>query len=112
MNGQQMLIAMVIENLISNADKYSPPEATIEISLGTNDEGEVEITVSDHGIGIDESELPELFTPFYRAGMAKEYASGSWRCTVAASGRLHDAMEVLTLPSIFRRTACGSTKIR
>jgi PAS domain S-box-containing protein len=75
-NGQRMLIAMVIENLISNADKYSPPETTIEISLGTNHEGEVEITVSDHGIGIDESELPELFTPFYRAGMAREYASG------------------------------------
>jgi PAS domain S-box-containing protein len=75
-NGQRMLIAMVIENLISNADKYSPPETTIEISLGDNLRGEVEITVSDHGIGIDESELPEVFTPFYRAGMAREYAPG------------------------------------
>jgi PAS domain S-box-containing protein len=75
-NGQRMLIAMVIENLISNADKYSPPEETIEICIRSSHEGEVEITVSDHGIGIDESELPDLFTPFYRAGTAREYATG------------------------------------
>jgi PAS domain S-box-containing protein len=75
-SGQRMLMAMVVENLVANADKYSPPATTIEIYMRRNHTGEAEVTVSDHGIGIDESELPELFTPFYRAGTAREYATG------------------------------------
>jgi two-component system, OmpR family, sensor histidine kinase KdpD len=69
-------MAMVVENLVANADKYSRPATTIEIYMRRNHTGEAEVTVSDHGIGIDESELPELFTPFYRAGTAREYATG------------------------------------
>lgn len=67
---------MLLDNLITNAHKYSPPGEQIEVNLRANDGGEVEVTVRDHGIGIDEAALPELFTPFYRAYSAKQFAPG------------------------------------
>ena len=73
-NGQHELLAMVIDNLLSNADKYSPSETVITIALGKNDHGEAEITVRDEGIGVDDSELQNLFTAFYRGGAAKSMA--------------------------------------
>jgi two-component system sensor histidine kinase KdpD len=75
-NGQETLIAMLVENLISNADKYSPPASPIEVLLRTSDEHEAEVHVRDTGIGVSETELPNLFTPFYRTTTARKYARG------------------------------------
>jgi two-component system sensor histidine kinase KdpD len=75
-NGQETLIAMLVENLISNADKYSPPASPIEVLLRTSDEHEAEVHVRDNGIGVSETELPNLFTPFYRTTTARKYARG------------------------------------
>jgi signal transduction histidine kinase len=59
------LISKVLSNLIDNAIKYSEEGTTV--SIRTRETGEfVEITVSDQGIGISESELPHLFSRFYR----------------------------------------------
>ena len=75
-SGQPELLAMVIENLLNNADKYSNPGSPIVVRLSTNESGEAEITVRDSGIGIDESELSHLFTPFYRSEAAASHAKG------------------------------------
>jgi len=56
----------VLDNLISNAIKYSAPASAIEISVRTVD-ARVETTVSDHGIGIPSDELPFIFEQFHRA---------------------------------------------
>lgn len=56
----------VLDNLIANAIKYSPPASAIEISVREVG-ARVETTVSDHGIGIPSDELPLLFEQFHRA---------------------------------------------
>lgn len=56
---------MVIDNLISNASKYSLPGTTIRISCGQNAEHAF-ISVKDHGVGIAEEDLPRLFNKFTR----------------------------------------------
>jgi PAS domain S-box-containing protein len=74
--GQETLITQVIENLLSNADKYSPPDTAIEARLRPSDSGQIELSVRDHGIGLGESETGEIFTAFYRSEEAKSAAPG------------------------------------
>ena len=59
-------IREVINNLIDNAIKYSGTSKVIEIDTHLNQEGLVETTVQDFGLGISTSILPNLFTKFYR----------------------------------------------
>jgi signal transduction histidine kinase len=59
-------IREVINNLIDNAIKYSGNSKTIEIKTYLNQEGMVETTIQDYGVGIPTSVVPNLFTKFYR----------------------------------------------
>jgi PAS domain S-box-containing protein len=75
-NGEPALISMVVDNLLSNADKYSPASTMIEVSLGSDGPGKVVLRVRDHGIGIEESDIAAVFTPFYRTAEAEKQAKG------------------------------------
>ena len=60
------LIFKVINNLIDNALKYSPPGS--KVTIESREEGEwIEISVRDQGIGMSAHEMENLFTRFYRA---------------------------------------------
>lgn len=74
--GDATLVTMVLENLIGNADKYSPPDHPIDVRVGVDESGSGEVHVLDRGIGFGDNEGPGLFTPFYRTNGAKEFASG------------------------------------
>jgi signal transduction histidine kinase len=74
--GQPTVLTLLLENLISNADKYSPLEAPIEIMMRVKDGDEVEVCVRDHGIGLEPGEAEAIFTPFYRSDTAKSKAKG------------------------------------
>jgi signal transduction histidine kinase len=67
---------MVLENLINNADKYSPPDGAIEVSATTDEQAMLLIRVRDQGIGIADKDRENLFAPFYRSDNARQYASG------------------------------------
>jgi len=62
----QDIIWQVIQNLISNASRYSPEGAEIKIHLALRG-NEVVYSVADKGIGIPEKEKPKIFEKFYRA---------------------------------------------
>ena len=74
--GQDTLAALVLQNLLSNAHKYSPAGTNIEVIAEVNADGMVKVRVRDRGIGLDVAEIPQLFTPFYRSANAKDHASG------------------------------------
>jgi signal transduction histidine kinase len=59
-------IQEVIANLIDNAIKYSGSSKQIVISTAINNDGSVETSVQDFGVGVPTSVLPNLFTKFYR----------------------------------------------
>jgi PAS domain S-box-containing protein len=73
-------LEIVVENLLSNADKYSPPDAPIDVALsldGDRDGGEeVTVRVSDRGIGLGDTDPESLFQPFYRGANARRAANG------------------------------------
>jgi signal transduction histidine kinase len=62
-------IRQVLMNLLSNALKYSPEGTTVTVSLAT-DERYATVRVSDEGVGLDETELPQVFRRGYRAASA------------------------------------------
>ena len=62
----ERLLQRAIDNLISNAIKYTPNGGKIEISIVYYNGGVVEIVIKDSGIGICSDDLERLFEPFYR----------------------------------------------
>jgi two-component system phosphate regulon sensor histidine kinase PhoR len=70
-------VEQVVNNLVSNADKYSPAGTPIEV--GVSRQGDhVVVTVADHGFGIPEDQREAVFERFHRLGhhMTRE-ASGT-----------------------------------
>ncbi len=59
-------LEQIFTNLLSNAVKYSPGSPKIEFR-GRFDGANVEISVRDHGLGIDQDDLPKMFERYFRA---------------------------------------------
>jgi two-component system sensor histidine kinase MprB len=64
--GVPATIERAISNLLDNAAKWSPPDGEIEVTVRDG-----ELTVRDHGPGIDPDDLPFVFDRFYRAQSAR-----------------------------------------
>jgi signal transduction histidine kinase len=56
---------MVLDNIIDNAGKYTPPHKTVEVSTAAS-EGKALITVKDQGVGIDPKHISRIFEKFSR----------------------------------------------
>jgi signal transduction histidine kinase len=54
----------VLDNLISNAIKYSQPQTEVEVGIKKESDSAITIYVKDQGQGIPEDELEDLFVPF------------------------------------------------
>jgi signal transduction histidine kinase len=65
----------VLEALLDNALRYSEASSTIEVDVCQRD-GQVELTVADHGIGIPEAKQRHLFEQFYRAHVDTPFDRG------------------------------------
>ncbi len=63
-------IKLVVQNLVDNAIKYTPSggEVTVSLRVSLN---EVEVLVSDTGVGIPEDQKDRVFTKFFRGSNAK-----------------------------------------
>jgi signal transduction histidine kinase len=59
----------LLDNLISNAIKFTPEDGRVDVRVGPHDGG-IRIEVADSGIGIPESERARLFDRFFRASTA------------------------------------------
>ncbi len=68
-------ITQVIENLLDNALKYTPPGSRIDVLARARD-GEIVVTVQDNGPGIPEADLPHIFERFYRVEKGRSREKG------------------------------------
>lgn len=78
-------LRVAIRNLLDNAAKFGPPGGPVEIRLSNG-----ELTVRDHGPGIDEADIPFVFDRFYRAVESRSVpGSGLGLCVVSDVARSH-----------------------
>jgi PAS domain S-box-containing protein len=63
-------LRQVLDQLVSNAVKYSPAGGTVTVSARRRDSA-VEVAVADEGVGIPAAERERIFSKFYKAGDAQ-----------------------------------------
>jgi two-component system sensor histidine kinase CpxA len=110
-DGSDALLRSAIENVIRNAVRYTPPESTVEVSLGldrSEGKGFAVIHVIDDGPGVPIAELSQIFKPFYRVSSVRERETGGiglglaiteravhlYRGTVSAKNRHEGGLDV------------------
>jgi signal transduction histidine kinase len=64
-------ISRVLQNLVSNAIRYTPTGGRVHIQAGSTSHREVTVTIVDSGAGIPADELPKVFDRFYRGEVSR-----------------------------------------
>jgi two-component system sensor histidine kinase CpxA len=73
--GNPELLRRAVENVIRNALRYSPPQASVDVNLAA-DGAAARIQVRDYGPGVPEESLSHIFEPFYRVEGDRNRDSG------------------------------------
>ena len=71
------LFRRAVTNLILNALTHNPAETTVSVTLDTDKNGSILLSVRDNGNGLSESEQSKLFERYYRGTNTKEKPEGS-----------------------------------
>ena len=67
LDGEALLLQMLVNNLLENAHKYAPQDTEIKVVLAANGK-QIKLEVMDSGKGIPDSEKSKIFEKFYRIG--------------------------------------------
>jgi two-component system sensor histidine kinase CpxA len=73
--GHPEALRSAVENVLRNAVRYTSEGSEVEVTLACDAKTAI-IKIRDHGPGVPESELPNLFRPFYRLDQARERETG------------------------------------
>lgn len=90
-HGNPELLHSAIENIVRNAIHYTGPGTQVEILLSckaTPAGSLARITIRDHGPGLPESELTNIFRPFYRVAASRDRQSGGAGLGLAIADRV------------------------
>jgi two-component system sensor histidine kinase CpxA len=101
LQGSGDLLRSAFENVLRNAIRYTVESTAVVVELECNSKL-ISVTVSDHGPGVPEKDLPHLFEPFYRVAEARDRQSGGTGLGLAIAERtvtLHGgSMDALNRP--------------
>ena len=75
MIGDRRQLVSALSNLLDNAIKYSDPGSSVEV-VGHHEGGWIELSVTDHGIGIPSRDIDRIFERFYRVDRARSRETG------------------------------------
>jgi PAS domain S-box-containing protein len=101
----------VVDNLLSNATKYSPDSTPIDVSVRIED-GSMLTSVSDGGIGIPKDEIPRLFERFHRArNVSSRYYGGLGLGLYIAKAIVEAHKGSISIESEEGRGACFTVKL-
>ncbi|HET6940065.1 MAG TPA: ATP-binding protein [Nocardioides sp.] len=73
--GSEEQVTAAVANLVANAVSYSAPDSTVLVTTKAED-GAVEVSVVDQGIGIPPDEIDRIFERFYRVDPARHRSTG------------------------------------
>ncbi len=77
----------MLENLVSNALKYTPEGGKVSISVRPSQTG-VGVSVADTGPGISQEDLPHIFDRFYKVDAKESAGTGSMGLGLAIAKRI------------------------
>lgn len=80
-------VERIVENLVQNAVRHTPPGTPIDVNVGRNDGG-VLIEVNDRGPGVPDTEKEAIFEPF-RRGQSTRVGTGLGLALVASFAERH-----------------------
>jgi two-component system sensor histidine kinase CpxA len=89
--GSAELLHSAIENVVRNAIRYTGSGTPVELRLecpGSSNGAGVRLIVRDYGPGVPESELKNIFQPFYRVAGARDRQSGGTGLGLAIADRV------------------------
>lgn len=89
-------VTTIVNNLVTNAIKYSPAGGTINLSL-TRDGDQAVFNVKDQGPGIPKEDRVKIFEPFFRARGTENSVAGTGLGLAIASEFVHAHHGLLTL---------------
>lgn len=69
--GDPKLLHIVVRNLLANADRHSPPEQEITLEARMLEHGQLSLRVIDHGEGIPDDEVAQVFKKYFRGRTAQ-----------------------------------------
>ena len=75
MCSDEVLIRQMVSIFLDNASKYTPAGGTVSLKMGILQKA-IEISLTDSGIGIDDSEKEKIFGRFYRIDKARSRKQG------------------------------------
>ncbi|TWU45870.1 Signal transduction histidine-protein kinase ArlS [Novipirellula aureliae] len=105
------LLARIIDNLVSNAMKYSPPGSPITIDV-VSDEGHAIVRVTDTGNGISEADQQHLFESFFRSSEARSKGVAGNGLGLAIARRIADTLGgTLQVTSTPGRGSCFTLRL-
>ncbi|MBP2636411.1 MAG: integral rane sensor signal transduction histidine kinase [Firmicutes bacterium] len=84
-------LSQVLDNLVSNASRYAPPNSRIGLAL-TEENNWLQVSVTDQGESIDQAELPLIWERFYRIDKSRNRATGGSGLGLTISRGLIEAM--------------------
>ncbi|MET0533726.1 MAG: ATP-binding protein [Steroidobacter sp.] len=87
MNGDHDLIRSAIENVLRNAVRFTKPGSAVAVSL-QGENRDALIVIEDHGPGVPEAELVQIFEPFYRTAESRDRDSGGTGLGLAITARV------------------------
>jgi signal transduction histidine kinase len=100
------LLAQLLDNLVSNAFKYSPPRTPVRLAVRRSSD-EVAFEVEDRGIGIAAEDQASVFDPFFRSQTARQTGAAGTGLGLALSARITQALKGrLTVESDGRSGSC------
>ncbi|HTX71062.1 MAG TPA: ATP-binding protein [Thermoleophilia bacterium] len=73
--GDDHQLHQVVHNLLSNAVRYTPPEAQVRVTLAARD-GHATLAVADDGPGLEPDVAAKVFEPFFRADRSRARETG------------------------------------
>ncbi len=108
---QPALLGQLVDNLLDNACKYSPPGTPITVRVEADADG-VTLAVEDGGPGVGPEDVPHLFEPFFRSEQARRLGLAGVGLGLAVARRIATALGgMLTLDAAPGRGARFVTRL-